>query len=31
VRAVRAALVRIFHDGMVDLLRLMGIEVPDRM
>ena len=31
VRAVRIALVRIFHDGMVDLLRLMGIEVPDRM
>jgi len=31
VRSVRIALVRIFHDGMVDLLGLMGIEVPDRM
>jgi arginyl-tRNA synthetase len=31
VRAVRTGLVRIFHDGMVDLLGLMGIEVPDRM
>ena len=31
VRDVRCALVRIYHDGMVDLLDLMGIEVPDRM
>jgi arginyl-tRNA synthetase len=31
VRGLRIALVRIFHDGMVDLLQLMGIEVPDRM
>jgi arginyl-tRNA synthetase len=30
-RAVRTALVRIYHDGMVDLLGLMGISVPDRM
>jgi arginyl-tRNA synthetase len=31
VRATRAALVRLYHDGMVELLGLMGIEVPDRM
>jgi arginyl-tRNA synthetase len=31
VRAVRIALVRLYHDDMVDLLGLMGIEVPDRM
>ena len=31
VRGVRTALVRIYHEGMVDLLGLMGIEVPDRM
>jgi len=31
VRITRAALVRLYHDGMVELLSLMGIEVPDRM
>jgi len=31
VRATRTALVRLYHDGMVELLGLMGIEVPDRM
>jgi arginyl-tRNA synthetase len=31
VRRVRAAMVRLYHDGMVHLLGLMGIEVPDRM
>jgi arginyl-tRNA synthetase len=31
VRAVRTAVVQVFHEGMVDLLRLMGIEVPARM
>jgi arginyl-tRNA synthetase len=31
VRRVRAAVVRHYHDGMVHLLGLMGIEVPDRM
>ncbi len=31
VRKTRAALVRLYHDGMVHLLGLMGIEVPDRM
>jgi arginyl-tRNA synthetase len=31
VRRTRAALVRLYHDGMVHLLGLMGIEVPDRM
>jgi len=31
VRTVRAALVRLYHDAMVHLLGLMGIEVPDRM
>jgi arginyl-tRNA synthetase len=31
VRLVRVALVRLYHDGMVGLLRLLGIEVPDRM
>jgi arginyl-tRNA synthetase len=31
VRAVRTAFVRLYHDGMVDLLQLMGIQVPDRM
>ena len=31
IRDLRAALVRLYHDGMVDLLGLMGIEVPDRM
>ena len=30
-RAVRVAIVRVYHDGMVELLSLMGIEVPDRM
>jgi arginyl-tRNA synthetase len=31
VRAVRTALVRLYHDEMVALLELMGIEVPARM
>jgi arginyl-tRNA synthetase len=31
IRRTRAALVRAYHDGMVHLLGLMGIEVPDRM
>jgi len=31
VRAVRLALVRLYHDGMTDLLGVMGIEVPERM
>ena len=31
VRLVRTALVRLYHDGMVALLKLLGIEVPDRM
>ena len=31
VRLARTALVRLYHDGMVALLRLLGIEVPDRM
>ena len=31
IRTTRVALVRLFHDGMVDLLGLMGIAVPDRM
>jgi arginyl-tRNA synthetase len=30
-RIIRTAFVRLYHDGMVDLLRLMGISVPDRM
>ena len=30
-RSVRAAVVRLYHDEMVALLGLMGIEVPDRM
>jgi arginyl-tRNA synthetase len=31
VRVARTALVRLYHDGMVALLRLLGIEVPERM
>jgi arginyl-tRNA synthetase len=31
VRRTRAALVRLYHDGMVHLLGLMGILVPERM
>ena len=31
VRRVRIAVVRVYHDGMVRLLQLMGIEVPSRM
>jgi arginyl-tRNA synthetase len=31
VRATRAGVVRLYHDRMVALLGLMGIEVPDRM
>jgi arginyl-tRNA synthetase len=31
VRLMRTALVRLYHDEMVDLLERMGIGVPDRM
>lgn len=31
IRTVRTAIVRLYHDRMVQLLDLMGIEVPDRM
>ena len=31
VRRVRIAVVRVYHDGMLRLLQLMGIEVPSRM
>jgi arginyl-tRNA synthetase len=31
VRGVRAAVVRLYHDGMTHLCGLMGIEIPDRM
>ena len=31
VRRTRTALVWLYHEGMVRLLRLMGVEVPDRM
>jgi arginyl-tRNA synthetase len=31
VRVARTAVVRLVHDGMVELLGLMGIDVPDRM
>jgi len=31
VRTARIGLVRLYHDGMVDLLGLLGIEVPERM
>jgi arginyl-tRNA synthetase len=31
VRATRTALVRLYHDGMVGLLDVMGMTVPDRM
>jgi len=30
-RRVRAAVTRLYHDGMIHLLGLMGIEVPERM
>ena len=30
-RRVRAAVTRLYHDGMTRVLGLMGIEVPDRM
>ncbi len=30
-RMTRTAVIRLYHDGMVDLLRIMGLEVPDRM
>ncbi len=30
-RRTRTAIVRLYHDGMIDLLGLMGIEVPERM
>jgi arginyl-tRNA synthetase len=31
IRLARTAVVRLYHDGMVRLLGLMGIEVPSRM
>jgi arginyl-tRNA synthetase len=31
IRRARTAVVRRYHDGMVDLLQLLGIEVPTRM
>ncbi|HKQ61165.1 MAG TPA: arginine--tRNA ligase [Candidatus Polarisedimenticolaceae bacterium] len=31
IRITRSAFVRLYHDGMVDLLALMGLSVPDRM
>jgi arginyl-tRNA synthetase len=31
VRQLRCAVVRVYHDGMLRLLALMGIEVPQRM
>jgi arginyl-tRNA synthetase len=31
VRATRTAIVRLYHDGMADLLGLMGIDAPSRM
>ena len=31
IRRARTAIVRLYHDGMVDLLDLLGIEVPTRM
>jgi arginyl-tRNA synthetase len=31
VRAVRTAVVRLYLDGMIDLLALMGIDCPARM
>jgi arginyl-tRNA synthetase len=31
VRRTRTAFVRLYHDGMTELLGLMGIEVPERM
>jgi arginyl-tRNA synthetase len=31
IRLVRAAVTRLYLDGMTHLLSLMGIEVPDRM
>jgi arginyl-tRNA synthetase len=31
IRTVRTAIVRLYHDGMVHLLGLMGFEAPERM
>ncbi len=31
LRATRIGLVRLYHDGLIELLDLMGIDVPDRM
>lgn len=31
VRTVRTAIIRLYHDGMIHLLGLMGIQVPERM
>jgi arginyl-tRNA synthetase len=31
IRTVRTAIVRLYHDGMIHLLGLMGVEAPERM
>jgi arginyl-tRNA synthetase len=31
IRTTRLAIVRLYHDRMLELLDLMGIDVPDRM
>ena len=31
IRSVRTAMIRLYHDGMIHLLGLMGIQVPERM
>ncbi|NIM01019.1 MAG: arginine--tRNA ligase [Acidobacteria bacterium] len=31
IRRARTAIVRLYHDGMLELLELLGIEVPTRM
>jgi arginyl-tRNA synthetase len=31
VRSVRTAIIRLYHDGMIHLLGLMGIDVPEKM
>ncbi len=31
IRRARTAIVRLYHDGMIELLELLGIEVPTRM
>ncbi len=31
IRSMRTAMIRLYHDGMIHLLGLMGIQVPERM